>query len=81
LAGDARGNLWVFFCEFFCVASQVRKRDSESVGKVFGGFVEDEFFEGSPEIQHVALDSAVGVEAAEDRVVIRFDDEPHSRQA
>ena len=54
------------FCRILCAGRQVRKRDSEGVGKVFGGFVEVEFFEGSPEIEHVSLDSAVGVEAAED---------------
>jgi hypothetical protein len=56
---------FVFF-RFFGAGRQVRKRDSEGPGKVFGGFVEVQFFEGSPEVEHVSLDCAVGVEAAED---------------
>lgn len=56
---------FVFF-RFFGAGRQVRKRDCEGVGKVFGGFVEVQFFEGSPEVEHVALHAAVGVEAAED---------------
>ena len=51
---------------FLGVRRQVRKRDSKGVGKVFGGFVEVKFFEGSPQIQDVTLHAAVGVEAAED---------------
>ena len=54
------------FCGFLGVRRQVRKRDSKGVGKVFGGFVEVKFLVGSPEIEHVPVDSAVGVEAAED---------------
>ena len=54
------------FCGFFGVGRQVRKSDFERPRKVFGGFVEVEFFEGSPEVEHVSLGSAVGVEAAED---------------
>ena len=56
---------FVFF-RFFGAGRQVRKRESEGVGKVFGGFVEVKFLVGSPEIEHVPVDSAVGVEAAED---------------
>ena len=45
---------FVFF-RFFGAGRQVRKRESEGVGKVFGGFVEVQFFEGSPQIQDVTL--------------------------
>ena len=59
----AAGILVFDFCGFFGVGRQVRKRNSEGPGKIFGGFVEVEFFVGSPKVEHVSLDCAVGVEA------------------
>ena len=44
---------------------QVRQGGSEGFREVFGGFVEVQFFERFPEVQHVPLNAARRVEAAE----------------
>ena len=60
------GIFWFVCCRILGVGGQVRQWDFEGLGKVYGGFVEVHFFEGLPQVEHVSLSSAVGVEAAED---------------
>ncbi len=54
-------GFWLFLAPWW----QVRQGDSEGFREVFGGFVEVEFFVRFPEVQHVPLNVARCVEAAE----------------
>ena len=59
------GFFGIVFIGFLGIARKVRKSDSKRFCKVFGGFVSVEFCVGYPEVEHIPLGSAGGIEAAE----------------